>query len=78
VSAFRFGQTTPDTVRFLDLKRIAAALLGDRAHLADRFGANLSTLAFIFAFLRTGGEEEVGVVAAAESDRVPRTIQRIH
>ena len=73
-----FGQSASDTVRLLDLDRIIATFLCDGADLADGLGPDLSTFAFVFSFLGTGGEEEVRVVAATECDRLPRSITRHH
>jgi hypothetical protein len=78
LATFRFGQSAPDAVRLSDLKGVVAALTSNRANLANSLGSNLSSLPFFLLLLRTGREEEVGVVAATQGNWVPRSIQSRH
>ncbi len=73
-ATFGLGETAPDSVRFLDLECIGAALAHDGTDLTHSFRTHLASLPFIFSFLGTRREEEMGVVATTQRDRLPGTI----
>ena len=73
-ATFSFCESTPDAIRLPDLESIRSAVAHNRAHLTYSLGTGLSALSFILAFLGARGEEEMGVVAAAQSDRLPGTV----
>jgi hypothetical protein len=72
---FGFCESAPDAIRFPDLKGVRSAVTHNGAHLTNSLGTSLSALPFIFAFLSARGEEEMGVVAAAQSDGLPGTVR---
>lgn len=67
-------EAAPDSVWLPDLERITATLRDDRTDLAHSFCSHFSPLPFVLALLGTWGKEEVGVVAATQSNRLPGTI----
>lgn len=74
-AALGLSETAPDSVRLFDLEGVRSAVTDNRADLADRLRPYLSSLAFVLAFLSGGGKEQVGVIAAAQGDRLPGTVE---
>lgn len=73
-ATFGFCESAPDAIWFPDLKGVRAAVTHNRAHLTHGLGTSLSALPFILAFLSARRKEEMGVVAAAQSDGLPGTV----
>ena len=75
VSTLGLGEAAPDAVWLPDRQGVLATFALYRAYLAHRLRPHLAALSLILAFLRARGEEEVGVVSAAECRRLPGTIR---
>jgi hypothetical protein len=74
-SALSLGETAPNPIWFSDLEGICPAIADHGTNLAHRLGANLSPLTLILAFLCARRKKEMGVVAAAQGDGLPGTIE---
>lgn len=68
---FHLGQAAPDSERLPNSYRVFGTRLAHRADLADCLGPLFASFTFVFSFKGRGGEEEMGVIAPAQSFQLP-------
>ena len=73
-TSFGLCESAPDAIWFPDLKSVRSTVNHHRAHMTYSLRSDLSALSFVLAFLSARGEEEMGVVAATQSNRLPGTV----
>jgi hypothetical protein len=69
------GEAAPNTVGLPDLESIGPTVECDGTDLAYSLCPNLPSLPFVLTFLGARRKEEMGMVAAAQCDRLPGTVK---